>query len=658
MARPLFTLPIPGALWGPYPENPEPWFELPTTRRWLKMLEGRLDRRNTPKANSDFIARLRQRQAKWQLHPEHERNDALYRLRGNLRRDGLRPHALIEALACTADQARRTLGMSAYDVQLIGARIVIEGGLAEMATGEGKTLTVALAAACGALAGMPVHVMTANDYLVARDAATFNDFYEALGLRVGIVTASSTPDERRAAYACNITYCTAKEVVFDYLRDSTVRQPALLRWHTEQLLNGQQASLLRGLCMGIIDEADSILIDEARVPLTLSQAAPNPDEDAYLHQALALARGLKHLADFQLEPHQHRAILTPDGSQRIERAAGWLGKAWRNRSHRETMVSQALAALHLFARDRDYLVNAEGVHIIDPTTGRLAPGRAWSLGLHQLIELKEGCPLTQPANPLTSITYQRFFPRYVRLGGLSGTLAESADELLEIYGLRVAPVPLRKPSLRRYFPTHLYRDRKALWAAVAERIRQLQAAGRPVLIGTESVADSEALSAVLQAENISHVVLNARNDAREAEIVAQAGTGGQVTVATNMAGRGTDILLSTEIAARGGLHVINCQLNKARRIDRQLIGRCARQGDPGSVETWLCAENNLLQNHCPIPLLGWLNRNTPQTGGMRLRCLLAMLQQRSEQQERLLRRRLLKQDSLLDKKLAFGSRAA
>lgn len=658
MVQPPPTLPMPGALWGPYPENPEPWFELPAARRWLKGLEGQLDRRNTPKANRNFIACLRQRQAEWQMRPDHEQREALYRLRGRLQRDGLPPPALIDTLACAADQARRTLGMSAYDVQLIGARIVIEGGLAEMATGEGKTLTVALAAACGALAGMPVHVMTANDYLVVRDATAFVDLYGALGLSVGTVTASNTPDERRAAYACSITYCTAKEVVFDYLRDSTVRQPALLRWHTEQLLNGQQASLLRGLCMGIIDEADSILIDEARVPLILSQAAPNPDEDAYLHQALALARGLKHPADFQLEPHQHRAILTPDGSERIERAAGWLGKAWRNRSHRETMVSQALAALHLFTRDRDYLVNAEGVHIIDPTTGRLAPGRAWSQGLHQLIELKEGCPLTRPANPLTSITYQRFFPRYVRLGGLSGTLAESADELREIYGLRVTPVPLRKPSQRRYFPTRLYRDRKALWAAVAERIRQLRAAGRPVLIGTESVADSESLSAVLQAEGISHVVLNARNDAGEAEIVAQAGTGGQVTVATNMAGRGTDIQLSPEIAARGGLHVINCQLNKARRIDRQLIGRCARQGDPGSVETWLCAENNLFQNHCPAPLLGWLNRDTPRTGGMRLRCLLAMLQQHSERQERLLRRRLLRQDSSLDKKLAFGSRAA
>lgn len=658
MVRPPFTLPIPGALWGPYPENPEPWFELPTTHRWLKRLEGRLDRRNTPKANHDFIARLRQREAEWQMRPEHERNKALHRLRGTLRRDGLPPHALIEALACATDQARHTLGVTAYDVQLIGARIVLEGGLAEMATGEGKTLTVALAAACGALAGMPVHVMTANDYLVVRDATTFTDYYGALGLRVGTITASSTPDERRAAYACDITYCTGKELVFDYLRDSTVRQHALLRWHTDQLLNGQQATLLRGLCMGIIDEADSILIDEARVPLILSQAAANPDEGAYLRQALALARGLKNPADFLLEPHQHRAILTPGGCDRIERAAGWLGKSWRSRSHRETMVSQALAALHLFARDRDYLVSAEGVHIIDPTTGRLAPGRAWSQGLHQLIELKEGCPLTQPATPLTSITYQRFFPRYVRLGGLSGTLVESADELEEIYGLRVTPVPLRKPSQRRYFPTRLYRDQEALWAAVAERIRQLQAAGRPVLVGTESVADSEALSSVLVASGISHLVLNARHDAQEADIVGKAGTGGRVTVATNMAGRGTDIVLSDEIASLGGLHVINCQLNKARRIDRQLIGRCARQGDPGSVETWLSADNKLLQHNCPAPLVRWLNEHTPVAGGIGLRCLLAVLQYRSELQERVLRRRLLKQDSLLDKKLAFGSRAA
>ena len=648
-------LPVPGPVWGPYPENRRPWSELPRLERWLQQLAVPLSRRRSEAAFPQFVARVRQFEAPLQSLDDAALTERIRRIRQRLRNSALPETLLAEAFAILGECSQRCLGRRPFDVQLIGARIVLNGSLAEMATGEGKTLTVALAAACGALAGMPVHVMTVNDYLVHRDAEALSPLYAMLGLSVAYITEATTPAERSIAYAADIVYATAKELVFDSLRDRMVPGAEGLRWHTDRLLGKARPTTLRGFCLGIIDEADSILIDEARVPLILSDAAVNPEKDAFFKESLALARGLKSGEDFILDARAEHALLTAQGKKRIEKGTGWLSRPWHNRTHREAMVTIALVALHALQRDRDYLVADNAVHIIDLNTGRTAPGRAWSQGLHQLVELKEGCTPTLPAAPLTATSFQRFFPRYVRLGGLSGTLHEARDELFATYGLAVCRVPLRRPSARVTLPPRLFTDHASLWPAVCVRIREMIDAGRPVLIGTESVLDSEALARHLQAAGIAHMLLNARNDSEEAAIVAHAGQAGRVTVATNMAGRGTDILLAPEVAERGGLHIINCQLNDARRIDRQLIGRCARQGDPGSVETWLSLDSHLLRSTLPAGLRRWLARRCPINSPRLLAALFAWPQRARESHDALLRRRLLAQIKQQNRQLAFSA---
>jgi preprotein translocase subunit SecA len=327
---------------------------------------------------------------------------------------------------------------------------------------------------------------------------------------------------------------------------------------------------------------------------------------------------------------------------------------WRNGLHRDEMVSAALAALHLYRRDRHYLVRDGKVLIIDDTTGRVAPGRAWSRGLHQLIELKEGCTPTAPQVTAAQITYQRFFPRYVRLGGLSGTLRESASELRAHYDLAVQRVPLRCPDRRTVFPARLFRDQAALWEGVAQRVVEVNRSCRPVLVGTDSVADSEALSQRLAARGVKHAVLNARHDEAEALVVARAGQRGAITIATNMAGRGTDIRLGSGVAAFGGLHVLCCQLNPARRIDRQLAGRCARQGDPGSVETWLAADAPLFKQALPAILRRLIAARAATLPSPLVRVLAATVQRLAERRHLQERKRLLQQEKTLDRRLSFG----
>lgn len=649
------ALPVPGPVWGPYPENPQPWPEQPALERRLRQLGEPLRRWQAERRQSSFVERVRAVEDGLAADDAGTLGERIRQVRLDLRRNGLAEAQVAPALAVIGACCQRALQRRPFAVQLIAARIVLDGGLAEMATGEGKTLTVGLAAACGALAGMPVHVLTANDYLVTRDATTLAPLYALLGLSVATVTAATSPAERHRAYTADIVYATAKELVFDSLRDALAPPAAGLHWHAKRLLGDDATPALRGLCYAILDEADSILIDEARVPLILSQAEPNAAEGVYLQQALALARGLKAGRDFSLQRRPPQAALTPAGCERITRAADWLGLPWRNRAHRESLVTLALGALHTLQRDRDYLLVGGGVQLIDPGTGRTAPGRAWSQGLHQLVELKEGCAPTAAACPRLATTYQRFFARYVRLGGLSGTLHEARGELFNVYGLGVRRVPLRRPSRRLTLAPQLFADHNRLWQAVSARIRELVAGGRPVLVGTESVADSEALASHLSAAGIAHTLLNARHDSDEAAIVAAAGQPGQVTVATNMAGRGTDIVLAPGVAARGGLHIINCQLNDARRIDRQLIGRCARQGDPGSVETWLSLDSRLLREGLPPTLRRWLQARCPISAPRLLRGLFGGPQRRREADDRVQRQRLQTQTQRQNRQLGFSA---
>ena len=563
-------LPMPGALWGRYPERRDRGREapgpMPTARRYAAFVRRvqRMDLRTI--GDKALTARV-------------------FELRRRLAQEGLTEPAMALALAIASEFAARELGTRPHAVQLHAARAMLDERLAEMATGEGKTLAAALAAAVAALARVPVHLITVNDYLARRDGEHLRPLYARMGLTTGIVTQQMDAASRRTAYACDITYCTAKELVFDYLRDSTVRgrDAGTLQERIDALVAPR--TVLRGLCMAIIDEADSVLLDEARVPFILSRAGAPQSRPEHFERALELAARLEQGRDFSLDAELRNAELTRAGREALAGSAQNADRLWALPRYREEAVSLALCALHLFHRDRDYLVRDGRVELIDATTGRTAPGRAWSRGLHQMIELKEGCRPGQVLETAAELTYQRFFCRYLRVCGMSGTLSEGRRELAQVYGLRVARVPLRTASLRRVLPTRVFADERARWAFVVRRARDLRDAGRAVLIGTDTVADSQALSEAMHDAGLEHVLLNARHDQAEAEVVAAAGAPGRITVATSMAGRGTDIALDPEVARRGGLHVILCQANASPRIDRQFLGRCARRGEPGSCET-------------------------------------------------------------------------
>ena len=577
------------------------------------------------------------------------------RLRARLRRDGLGTLALAaRAFALTREAAQRALGVRHFDVQLIGGWAMLNGMLAEMETGEGKTLTATLPAAAAALAGRAVHVITVNDYLAERDAEWTRPLYEALGLSVGCIRQGMDPESRRAEYRCDVVYCSNKEIAFDYLRDRRVLggRPRPIGMRIDALAGTGAASrlLLRGLQFAIVDEADSVLVDEARTPLILSAEASHGQEEALHAEALELAR---QLGPGDYETRDQGIEITDRGLDKLEVLARELTGVWRGPRRREQIVRQALSALYSFQRDKHYLVREGKVVIIDENTGRLMPDRSWEQGLHQLIELKEGCEVTGRRETLARISYQRFFRRYLHLAGMTGTAREVAGELWAVYGLRVASVPTHRPCRRAYAADRIYGRSADKWRAVVAAIAAQQAAGRPVLIGTRTVAASETLAALLDEAGIAYRLLNARQDRDEAEIVARAGEPGCVTVATNMAGRGTDIKLAPGVAERGGLHVIATELNDSARIDRQLYGRCARQGDPGSCEAILAIEEDLVATFLPAAarLTGW--GRLPRRFG---RAVFALAQRRAEHAHSRARRDLLDLDDYLGDMLAFSGR--
>ena len=523
--------------------------------------------------------------------------------------------ALARALALVREAAHRSLGMRPYDTQLLGAGLLLRGKLAEMQTGEGKTLTAGLGAALAACAGLPVHVITVNDYLAERDAAKMAPLLRFLGASVGVVLSGMSPADRRRAYACDVTYCTGKELVFDYLKDklACAGGPSRLSLRLGQWLAGRPGvraggrsnggsntgTLLRGLHFAIVDEADSIFIDEARTPLILSAIAEGVSDPAPCLAALELAATLVAGVHFKLRAAAREVTLTPTGSAQVAAAAHLLGLDGAVRVGREHLVSQALRALHLFQRDKHYVVKEEQVQIVDEQTGRTLPGRNWEDGLHQMVEAKEGVALSPPVRTMARITYQRFFRRYLRLAGMTGTAREVGAELWRVYGLHTVAVPTHRPLRRQVLAAHCLPDEAAKWQAVCVAAQALCSAGRPVLVGTRSVAASQAVARVLAQAGVPHQVLNALQDAAEAAVVAAAGQPGVVTVATNMAGRGTDIELGPGVAQAGGLHVILTEFHESRRVDRQLFGRAARQGDPGSAQAIVSSSDELLAHYAP-----------------------------------------------------------
>ncbi len=585
-------------------------------------------------------------------------------MRARLRRDGFVLPLVGECFALISEAADRTLGMRHYPVQLMAGWGLLKGRLVEMATGEGKTLVATLPASTVALSGYPVHVITVNDYLAERDATNLAPLYQFLGLSVGAVVQSLDRAKRPEVYARSIVYCTNKDIAFDYLRDGVAMAGRTSRLHLSlERLKGRAAPQpdvsLRGLYFGIVDEADSVFIDEARTPLILSASVGPSEEKEQSEQALAIARALEKNRHYTLDAASRLIELEPAGKARIAELSETFGGVWTSIRTREELVLKALTVLLLFRRDQHYVVTGGSVRIVDEATGRIMPDRSWERGLHQLVEAKENCEPTERSETIARITYQRLFRRYVRLCGMSGTAAEVAPEIRRVYGLGVVRIPLHRPSRRRYGKSRVCADKAEKWRLVVDALQRIAfGEGRPVLIGTRSVGASEEISQILHARGIDHALLNALQDKQEAEIIAKAGLPRRITVATNMAGRGTDIRLGPGVAERGGLHVVLTEHHESRRSDRQLFGRAARQGDPGSCESIVSLEDELYTTHAAAParLLQRMVRRGIHVPGFAYAALKWYAQRAAERRGVAVRMHNLKSDQSLDRVLAFSGR--
>lgn len=586
------------------------------------------------------------------------------RLRVHLRRAGIDADLPVaQAFALVREAAWRSVGMSHFDSQIMGGRVLLAGKVAEMATGEGKTLTATLAAATAAMAGLPTHVITANDYLAVRDCEEMRPIYELLGLSVGNVSKDTAQDARRGEYGCDITYCTNKDVAFDYLRDNITldAEHSNVTLQAEQLFNrsSRQHQLnLRGLHFAIVDEADSVLVDDARTPLIISANRGGEAEEQFLREAWQLADRLQLELDYQIDEPLQSVFITEQGSATLLTASENLGPLWLGRIRREEAIRQALAVKNFYHRDLQYVVLDDKIQIVDENTGRVLPDRSWERGLHQLVEIKEGCAVSKQRETLARISYQRFFRRYLRLSGMTGTAREVRPELWSVYRLRSVTVPTHKPLQRQILPSQVAFTEAQHQQQIMAAIETVHRQGRPILIGTASVAASENISAQLKAQGLAHHLLNAKQDDDEAHIVAAAGSAGQITVATQMAGRGTDIKLAGEVEERGGLHVILTQHYDAARIDRQLAGRCARMGDRGSYQELLML-GHIDSRHRDLTLLShWVAALAGLGRGARLLAgrLLRRDQKRMEAYHARIRHAVFKQDEHQRDLLALSGR--
>jgi preprotein translocase subunit SecA len=535
--------------------------------------------------------------------PDEQLSALLQNARASLRAKGLAPAGVVEALAISGEFARRVLGLSPFTQQLACASALLTGAVAEMETGEGKTLAAYLAASVFGLAGRIVHVVTSNDYLAGRDAKDLAPAYEALGLGIGAVVGGDAGASRRAAYGREITYVSSKEVAFDFLRDGLARKSNVgnghlamkLRRALRSGLNDASMPLQRGLDVAIVDEIDSVLIDEAATPLLISTSRAGDISEEIAGQALALAAEFTPGLDFVVDPFDYMPGLTPRGVERLDREVAGKTGPWRVRLIREELLRAAISARHVLERDRHYLVRDDKIVLIDQQSGRVTPDRHWSHGLSLMVEIKEGCASTGEKKSLASISFQRYFRGYGVLCGMSGTVREVARELHAVYGLRSVGIKRRLPLRRVYRAPRIFATRHDLWIETARLAKDMQARGQPALVAVRSVGEADRASASLTAIGVAHRVLSAAQDGAEAEIVAQAGMRGAITVVTNMAGRGTDIRLGPGVAELGGLAVIICERHDSRRVDRQLVGRCARQGDPGLAIELVSREDGVLR---------------------------------------------------------------
>lgn len=578
--------------------------------------------------------------------------EAVLETRAVFRRGRETTDDVLRGFALVREAAHRAIGLRAYPTQVAAALAMHDGCIAEVATGEGKTLIATMPATVAGWAGRGCHVITVNDYLAQRDAQLMRPVYEFCGLTVASVTGDLEPPARRAAYAADVTYTTNKEAAADYLRDKLTLGPQ--RGLTDTMLNqliagdgvvgensGAAASrvVMRGLEHVIVDEADSVLIDEAVTPLIISGSTPNAQQVEAFIQAAGLAQHFELRKDFTVNRQFRDIRLTPRGRDKVAHVAEPLGGLWAGQRRAEEMIVQALTARELYVAGIQYVVQDNKVVIVDEATGRLMPDREWRDGLHQAVSAKEGVEVEPPKATMARVSFQRFFRMYRKLSGMTGTAWEERRELWQTYRTPTVRIPTHRPIKRKLAPDRVLPTEDAKWNAVADETQRLHDTGRPILIGTRSVGASETLSERLTQRGIKHTVLNAIRHAEESDIVATAGQRGQVTIATNMAGRGTDVKLGPGVAELGGLQIIATERHDSRRVDRQLFGRSGRQGDPGNAVMFLCLEDELVRRYGRFRWLpGFFKR----------------AQRRAQTRSRGMRKQVLKQDEQTADSLGFA----
>lgn len=580
-------------------------------------------------------------------------NDELGGVRAAFMLGRVPPEVLTRAVALVREAAARETGEEAYLVQLAGALALVHGRIAEMVTGEGKTLTGSLAVPLLAWRYRHVHVLTVNDYLAARDADSRRSLYRRCGLEVGAIQQEQTPADRAKLYAGPIVYGTPKEIAADYLRDQIRMGQVDSPWSGWQTLGGR-GPIVPGLHACLVDEADAVLIDEGVTPLIIARPREMDGLTPVYERARAIANSLDEGRDYAVDHLRKKIKLTQEGLVDLRAAfAREPDQTWRIERRGTELIRQALLAQHCYVRGQQYELVDGRVVIVDEYTGRFLPDRSWEHGLHQSVEAKEGVEITADRETLARISFQKFFRSYRFLAGMTGTAADASGEMERVYSRPVTVIPTHRPIARQQRPTRIFRTAEAKWRAIVDSIEAEHAIGRPVLVGTRSVEASVHVSALLESRGLEHAVLNAHHHAEEAETIAHAGEVGRITVATNMAGRGTDIKLTTDARERGGLHVMLTEVHGARRVDRQFIGRSGRQGDPGSAEIFASLEDDLPVRFAPrlAGLSAGRSGSDERTGDRLAALTLELAQRRSQARDRRGRASVLRQDDWLEKNM-------
>ena len=629
----------------------------------LDMLIGKFKRRKS------LVIELRREAEKidgmdedWKFLSDQALKKHLLELREEFRRGGKEKDELTHrALAAIREAAERVTGLRPFVVQLMGALALHRGLLAEMATGEGKTLTAALAAILAGWTGRPCHIITVNDYLAKRDAEWFEDLYNFCGVSVGFVTSILHQEDRARGYAKDVTYTTSKEVVADFLRDrlklGEKHHPTRRLVHRHLFPHTAEMGLvMRGVHTAIVDEADSVLIDEAVTPLIISSATNNNLMHQVYKQVWSIANILVPDEDYKVDVRYKEVVLQSSGHRKIDEQIHNLPERWRGASRPAELVEQVLNAKEFYKKGKQYVVQQKKVVIVDEFTGRMMHNRKWRHGLHQAVEAKEGVPLSPVDQTLARLSFQRYFRLYTKLSGMTGTAKEAGVEVWHTYHLPVIRIPSNRPIIRRHLPDRMFHSIERKLDAIVADVESCHQAGQPVLVGTRNVATSQVLAKRLHSEGFKVNLLNALNDRKEAQIIATAGEPGAITIATNMAGRGTDVHLGEGVPEKGGLHVIATERHESGRIDRQLFGRSGRQGDPGSAIAYVSCEDELLNRFAPkwlIRIFEWsMARGIP--GAKLIGKFVSWHVQRKAQRLAVVSRRsVMKMDTWLDEAVGF-----